>query len=85
MQNLNTTLLSSVCTFSLSFSLGANADDSEQIELSPMSRVTSLTGVESLLALQSSKLINDFYLIPKRLGEEFNLPWTKKYVGFFQC
>ena len=45
----------------------------------------SIAAHESLMTLKSSKLINDFYLIPKRLGEEFNLPWTKKYVGFFQC
>jgi len=45
----------------------------------------SIAAHESLMTLKSSKLINDFYLIPKRLGEEFNLPWAKKYVGFFQC
>ena len=44
----------------------------------------SISAYESLLALQSSKLINDFYLITKRLGGEFNLPWAKKYIGFFQ-
>ncbi len=43
----------------------------------------SIAAHESLTALKSSKLINDFYLIPKRLGVEFNLPWAKKYVGFF--
>jgi predicted O-methyltransferase YrrM len=45
----------------------------------------SIAAHESLMTLKSSKLINDFHLIPKRLGEEFNLPWTKKYIGFFQC
>jgi predicted O-methyltransferase YrrM len=45
----------------------------------------SIAAHESLMTLKSSKLINDFYLVPKRLGEEFNLPWAKKYVGFFQC
>jgi len=44
----------------------------------------SIAAHESLLTLKSSKLINDFYLIPKRLGEEFNLPWCKNHVGFFQ-
>ena len=24
------------------------------------------------------------YLIPKRLGGEWNLPWEKQYIGFFR-
>ena len=43
----------------------------------------SIAAHDSLMALKSSKLINDFYLIRKRLGVEFNLTWTTKYVGFF--
>ena len=44
----------------------------------------SIASYESLNALKDAKLINNFYLIPKRLGGEYNLPWTKKYVGLFQ-
>ena len=39
---------------------------------------------ESLSELKIAKLINDFYLIPKRLGGEWNLPWEKQYIGFFR-
>ena len=44
----------------------------------------SIAAHESLSELKIAKLINDFYLIPKRLGGEWNLPWEKKYVGFFR-
>ena len=39
--NLSKILLSSILTMSLGFSLGVNADDSEQIKSSLMSRMTS--------------------------------------------
>jgi len=42
--NLSKTLLSSMLTISLGFSLNATADDSEQIKSSLMSRMTSATG-----------------------------------------
>ena len=44
MQKINITILSAVFTMSLGFSLGASADDSEQIKSSLMSRMTSSTG-----------------------------------------
>ena len=44
----------------------------------------SIAAYESLSELKIAKLINDFYLISKRLGAEFNLPWVKKYVGIFR-
>ena len=44
----------------------------------------SIAAHESLSELKIAKLINDFYLIPKRLGGEWNLLWEKKYVGFFR-
>ena len=42
--NLSKTLLSSIITISLGFSLNATADDSDQIKSSLMSRMTSATG-----------------------------------------
>ena len=42
--NLSKILLSSILTMSIGFSLGVNADDSEQIKSSLMSRMTSATG-----------------------------------------
>ena len=54
--NLSKTLLSSILTMSLSFSLNANADDSDQIKSSLMSRMTSSassfvsTGIGTLLS-----------------------------------
>ena len=42
--NLSKTLISSILTMALGFSLTVNADDSEQIKSSLMSRMTSATG-----------------------------------------
>ena len=42
--NLSKTLISSILTMSLGLSLSVNADDSEQIKSSLMSRMTSATG-----------------------------------------
>ena len=42
--NVSKTLISSILTMSLGFSLSVNADDSEQIKSSLMSRMTSATG-----------------------------------------
>jgi len=44
----------------------------------------SIAAYQSLEELKIAKLINDFYLIPKRLGGEWNLPWRKNYIGFFR-
>lgn len=44
----------------------------------------SVGGFESLRELRSAGLIDDFHLIPKRLGGEFNVRWEKKYVGIFR-
>ena len=45
----------------------------------------SIAAYETLLELKKAKLINDFYLIPKRLDGQYNLPWEKKYIGIFKC
>ena len=42
--NISKTLLSLILTMTLGLSLSANADDSEQIKSSLMSRMTSATG-----------------------------------------
>ena len=44
----------------------------------------STAGFNSLRELVSAGLIDDFHLIPKRLGGKHNLRWTKKYVGCFR-
>ena len=44
----------------------------------------SIASYHTLLELKKAKLINDFYLIPKRLGGQWNLPWEKKYIGIFK-
>jgi predicted O-methyltransferase YrrM len=55
----------------------------EQVDYSDK-HYTSIAAHESLSELKIAKLINDFHLIPKRLGAEFNLPWVKKHVGIFR-
>ena len=49
--NVSKTLISSILTMSLGFSLSVNADDSEQIKSSLMSRMTSATVLLSHLEL----------------------------------
>lgn len=44
----------------------------------------SIAACESLEAMRDAKVIDDFTLIPKRLGSVFNMPGEKKYVGVVQ-
>jgi len=41
----------------------------------------SVGGIESIEALKNANLIKKYYLIPKRLMTNQNVPWKKKYVG----
>lgn len=43
----------------------------------------SIGGYESLEALKSAKLIEQYYLINKRLGAVFNSPSEKKYIAVY--
>ncbi len=44
----------------------------------------SVGSFESLNEIKKAKLINDFFLIPKRLSSKNNLPGRKKYVGIIK-
>jgi len=44
----------------------------------------SIGAFESLSELKSASLIDNFYLLPKRMGSRFNIPGRKKFVGFFR-
>jgi len=41
----------------------------------------SVGGIESLEAMKNANLISKYYLFPKRLMTNQNVPWKKKYVG----
>ena len=44
----------------------------------------SVGAMQSLSELKSANLIDEYFLIPKRISSYFNLPWNKKFIGFFR-
>ena len=44
----------------------------------------SVGGFEALGALKDADLIDDFSIVNKRLGIDYNMPNLKKYVGYFK-
>jgi len=44
----------------------------------------STAAFQTLESLKDSSQIEDYFLVPKRLGSEFNLPFEKKFVGIFR-
>ena len=59
-------------------------DDIFERRVSSDKHYRSIGGYESLEAIKDAGLIDDFFIIPKRLSSKENVPWKQKFIGFIK-